>query len=157
MGKQILPDGSMPRELGRTRPLHYSFYALEAFAQLATVGARVGEDLWHYETADHRSLTKAIDYVLPCVTQGGTCPFKAEGPGVEPFRSENAIRVLMYADAGLAGRYTKSIAALEATLGSPLSDPRTLCLKDRSRPPSVASTLPPDHAVSAGGSQLIGH
>ena len=62
----------------RTRPLHYSFYDLNALTEIASLGKKVGVDLWNDETPDHRTLKKAIDYLVPCVTPGGKCPFKAE-------------------------------------------------------------------------------
>jgi len=33
--------------------------------RLATMGQQVGIDLWHYESADGRSLRKALDYLAP--------------------------------------------------------------------------------------------
>jgi hypothetical protein len=65
---QITPEGQQPRELQRTRSLHYTLFNLDAFFSLAMVGSRVGVDLWHYETADGRSIRKALDWVLPFVT-----------------------------------------------------------------------------------------
>ncbi len=62
---QIEPDGSMPRELARTRSFHYSVFSLEAFITLASIGDLVGVDLWDFTTPDGRSLEKAIDFVLP--------------------------------------------------------------------------------------------
>src|SRR5437016_14240608 len=47
---QIAPDGSMPRELERTRSLHYSNFNLQAFAELSTLGQLVNVDLWSYES-----------------------------------------------------------------------------------------------------------
>jgi hypothetical protein len=67
IGLQIQPDGQMPRELARTRSLHYTLFNLEAFFALATVAERVGIDLWNYQSEDGRGIRKALDFVLPFV------------------------------------------------------------------------------------------
>jgi hypothetical protein len=67
IGIQIEPDGSMPLELARTTSKHYIRFTLEGFFRLASIGERVGVDLWNYETKDGRSLQKALEYPIPYI------------------------------------------------------------------------------------------
>ncbi|MDX2029483.1 MAG: alginate lyase family protein [Blastocatellia bacterium] len=62
---QIEPDGRQPLELTRTRAMSYSLFNLTALCTVATIGDKVGVDLWQYRTKDHRSFRQALEYLAP--------------------------------------------------------------------------------------------
>ncbi|HEY7219505.1 MAG TPA: alginate lyase family protein [Candidatus Binatia bacterium] len=66
--KQIEPDGRQPRELARTRSWHYAVFGLEALFNAAAIAEKVGVDLWHFQTDDHRGIRTALDWLLPFAT-----------------------------------------------------------------------------------------
>lgn len=63
LAPQILPDGSLPQELARTRSLHYTTWTLTASFDIAQLGQCVGVDVWNFATSDGRSLRTATNFV----------------------------------------------------------------------------------------------
>lgn len=65
ISSQIDAEGKQPKELDRTRPLHYTLFNLEAFTMLAEMGRHVGVDLWNYEAPGGGSIRKGLLFVAP--------------------------------------------------------------------------------------------
>jgi len=66
---QIEPDGSQPLELKRTKSFSYSVMNLHGFLQLASLGQKVGLNLWDVASEDGRSIKKGYQYMLPFLTK----------------------------------------------------------------------------------------
>lgn len=62
---QVQPDGKQPFELLRTKSFDYSLYNLQALFAAASLGERVGVDLWNFATPDGRTIRKALDFLIP--------------------------------------------------------------------------------------------
>ena len=62
---QIEPDGSMPREIARTKGLHYSNMNLGLMLHIAELAASRGTDLHSFETGDGRSMKQAFEFLKP--------------------------------------------------------------------------------------------
>ena len=80
---QIEPDGRQPLELARTKAWSYSNGNLDGLMQLATLGQRVGVDLWNFETRDRRSIRKALEFLIPVALGEGKWQYQELG-GLNP-------------------------------------------------------------------------
>ncbi|MEL6987247.1 MAG: alginate lyase family protein, partial [Bacteroidota bacterium] len=65
---QIKTDGSMPKEVARTRPLFYSIYNLHAMFIVAHLAEKVDVNIWQFDERNPR-LRAGLDYLVPYVDQ----------------------------------------------------------------------------------------
>lgn len=73
---QVEPDGKMPKELARTRGMHYSYFALEPLVGMAELGPCVGVDLWGYKGPKGQGIRAAYDYLAQFVGNEAAFPYK---------------------------------------------------------------------------------
>jgi hypothetical protein len=53
--------------LARTKSFFYSCFNLDALTNIATIGNKVGLDMWNFESAGQKSLSLAINYLTPAI------------------------------------------------------------------------------------------
>jgi len=64
---QIEPNGAQTYELQRTKAFGYSVYNLTHFIDMAFIAKSMNQDIFHAVSNDGRSITKAIEFLLPYV------------------------------------------------------------------------------------------
>lgn len=67
--KQIEPNGAQPLELARTTAFGYSVFNLTHFLDMAAMAKSMDIDLFNQTSSDGRSITKAIEFLLPYLGQ----------------------------------------------------------------------------------------
>jgi hypothetical protein len=72
--EQMAPDGSFPRELGRTKPYGYSLFNLEAMATISQILSTPEDDLWTFELPDGRGMRKAMAFMAPYIRDKKSWP-----------------------------------------------------------------------------------
>ena len=78
---QIMPNGTMPLELSRTRSMHYTWWNMMAFFELAQAASHLAVDVFCYRTKEGGSLQQALDYVAPYTIQApDRWPYAEETP-----------------------------------------------------------------------------
>jgi hypothetical protein len=119
---QIEPDGRQPLELERTNSWGYSTMNLDGLTLLATLGDRVGVDLWSFRTPDGRGLRAALDYLAPFAVDGRTWL----DPQISAFRADALFPILRRA----AAHYTDdALARVLAKVPKPAPADRAMLVR----------------------------
>jgi hypothetical protein len=121
---QIEPDGRQPLELARTNAWGYSNGNLDGLCKLATLGDEAGVDLWHYETPDHRSISAAINFLVPYAAGEKQWDYQQIGG----FHADALRPTLMRADAAYHNEKTEIYGDLGSKLSAGKEDSETLLL-----------------------------
>jgi hypothetical protein len=66
---------------------------LQALFDLASLGERASVDLWDYETADGRTIRRALDYVIPFALDPKAWPCKQ----ITPWSNKGLVSLLLQA------------------------------------------------------------
>lgn len=72
---QMNPDGSFPLELARTKPYNYSAFLLDNLTSICQLLSTKNDNLWDYETSDHKSYKKALDFLTPYILDKSLWPY----------------------------------------------------------------------------------
>ena len=70
---QTARDGSLPGELARSQPKHYSLFTAQGWTTMARLLSALGDDLWRFRTKDGRGIEAMLDWVIGyCTREDGT-------------------------------------------------------------------------------------
>jgi unsaturated chondroitin disaccharide hydrolase len=109
----ISPNGSQPRELARTRPIHYSLFNLDPYTQLAEMGRLVGTDLWNFTAPNGGSLRAALYFIAPYTDS----TLKWSTPEATPLTAEDFATPLLRAASSLRdARLARALARLDESV-----------------------------------------
>ncbi len=107
LAKQIEPDGRQPLELVRTKSWSYSAMNLDGFVALADLGDSAGVDLWNFQTADGRSIRRAIEFLAPFLDAKKKWTFEQ----IEPLEPEKLFPLIRRASRKFADEKFSALAS----------------------------------------------
>ena len=74
--EQISPDGSLPRELARTKPYSYSLFDMDVLCDICQSLSDAQENLWAFTTPDGRSVQKMMAFMYPFIKDKSKWPYR---------------------------------------------------------------------------------
>lgn len=75
---QMDTTGSFPLELKRTKPYGYSLFNLDAMTVICQILSDPQNDLWHYQTADGRSIKTGLHFLYPFIADKSTWTYQKD-------------------------------------------------------------------------------
>ncbi|TXK84334.1 alginate lyase family protein [Paenibacillus sp. N3.4] len=76
--EQMDVNGSLPRELARTKPYAYAIFALDNLVTLCHILSTPDDNLWEYQLSDGRGVRKGIDFLLPYLERKSEWPYRQD-------------------------------------------------------------------------------
>lgn len=74
--EQIAPDGSLPRELARTKPYSYSLFDMDVLCDICQSLSTEKESLWNFTTTDGRGIQKMMTFMFPFIKDKKMWPYQ---------------------------------------------------------------------------------
>jgi hypothetical protein len=75
---QMAADGSFPLEVKRTKPYGYSIFNLDAMTMICQILSDEKENLWKFETSDHKSIKLGIEFLHPYLMNKKSWPHASD-------------------------------------------------------------------------------
>jgi hypothetical protein len=72
--EQMAANGSVPKELARTKPYGYSLSRLDVMSRIAQVLSTPSDNLWTFATPDGRGMRRALEYACPDIADKHAWP-----------------------------------------------------------------------------------
>jgi hypothetical protein len=72
--RQMKADGSFPFEMIRTKPYAYSLFNLDVMATICQILSTPRENLWTFQLADGRGMSKAVAFMVPYIRDKSRWP-----------------------------------------------------------------------------------
>ncbi len=83
--KQLMSDGTFPKELHRTKPYSYCSFVLDNFITLCFVLSTEEENLWKYCSPEGSCCRKALDFMMPYLIDKTSWPYSPDVMHFEAF------------------------------------------------------------------------